>query len=124
SAHDPQTRPSERTGASPAEGRAPPAAEPSEGDAPADLPEEHRLIRAARRALPAEPAAALARVREHARRFPSGLLAEERELLRVSALAALDRRVEARRVAAAFARRWPSSAYAARVRELAGGDAP
>ena len=52
---------------------------------------------------------ALALVAEHGRRFPSGRLAEEREGLRVRALAGAGRAEEARRAAAAFAGRFPRS---------------
>lgn len=88
---------------------------------PLDLPEEHRLLRSARTALPTTPTRTLAKVREHARRFPSGVLAEEREMLRVSALAAIGRSADARRAADSFRSRWPRSAYARRVEELAAG---
>lgn len=53
--------------------------------------------------------AALALLAEHRRRFPDGRLAEEREGLRVRALASAGRREEARRAAAAFAKRFPRS---------------
>ena len=56
-----------------------------------------------------EFADALALVAEHGRRFPSGRLAEEREGLRVRALAGAGRTEEARRAAAAFAGRFPRS---------------
>jgi hypothetical protein len=46
---------------------------------------------------------------EHARRFPNGRLAEEREALRVRSLDRLGRKDEARRAAAAFAARFPRS---------------
>ncbi len=46
---------------------------------------------------------------EHARRFPNGRLAEEREALRVRSLAATGRGTDARRAVADFARRFPHS---------------
>ena len=57
----------------------------------------------------------LALVAEHARRFPKGHLAEEREALRVRSLNALGRRHEAHRAAAAFAVQFPRSVLLPRV---------
>jgi hypothetical protein len=51
----------------------------------------------------------LALVAEHGRRFPSGRLAEEREALRVRALAGAGRTEESRRAAAAFTSQFPRS---------------
>jgi hypothetical protein len=61
-------------------------------------------------------ATALARLDEHARRFPRGLLGEEREAERVLALCELGRVAEARRAAAAFLAESPRSPLADRVR--------
>jgi len=52
---------------------------------------------------------ALALVAEHARRFPRGHLAEQREALRVRSLVGSGRADEARRAAAAFAIQFPRS---------------
>ncbi len=52
---------------------------------------------------------AVALVGEHARRFPTGRLAEEREALRVRSLLGSGRSEEARQAAAAFAVRFPRS---------------
>ena len=54
-------------------------------------------------------ATALVLVAEHARRFPKGHLAEEREALRVRSLAGAGRTEEARRATAAFGARFPRS---------------
>ena len=62
---------------------------------------------------------ALVLVAEHARRFPKGRLAEEREALRVRSLAGASRGDEARRALAAFARRFPRSVLLPRLREQA-----
>ena len=62
---------------------------------------------------------ALALVREHARRFPRGPLAEEREALRVESLVGLGLTAEARRLAAAYAARFPRSVLLSRVEEAA-----
>jgi len=58
---------------------------------------------------------ALALLAEHARRFPNGRLAEEREALRVRSLLAAGRNAEAHRVAAAFATQFPRSALLQRL---------
>ena len=58
---------------------------------------------------------ALVLVAEHARRFPNGHLAEEREALRVRSLQGSGRSDEARRAAAAFALRFPRSVLLPRV---------
>ena len=63
-------------------------------------------------------APALAALGEHARRFPTGHLAEEREALRIRALTGLGRRTEARRAAEAFRARFPHSFLLPRVDEL------
>jgi hypothetical protein len=60
---------------------------------------------------------ALALVGEHDRQFPNGRLAEEREALRVRSLAASGHPEEARRTAAAFAKRFPRSVLLPRLAE-------
>lgn len=65
---------------------------------------------------------ALAISAEHARRFPDGWLAEEREALRVRSLAGAGRAAEARRAAVAFAERFPRSALSSRLRATTGAD--
>ncbi|HET9956132.1 MAG TPA: hypothetical protein VFQ61_16610 [Polyangiaceae bacterium] len=60
---------------------------------------------------------------EHARRFPRGQLAEEREALRVRSLASAGRIAEARRAAQAFADHFPRSVLLARIQQIAGGKA-
>jgi hypothetical protein len=71
---------------------------------------ELRLLRQARSAVAhGDFAAALSPIAEHTRRFKNGRLAEEREALRVRALAGLGRTEEARRAAAAFRVRFPRS---------------
>ena len=63
-----------------------------------------------------DPKSALAAVGEHARRFPNGALAEERDMERVVALCALGRRDEAARATERFERAYPASAHEARIR--------
>jgi hypothetical protein len=64
--------------------------------------------------------AALVLVAAHARHFPHGRLAEEREALRVRSLARSGRPDEARRAAGSFANRFPRSVLLPRLREIAG----
>lgn len=72
--------------------------------------EELRVLEPARVAVArGEFAKAMRPIAEHARRFKEGQLAEEREALRVKALAGLGRTDEARRAAAAFVARFPRS---------------
>jgi hypothetical protein len=89
-----------------------PAASPA-----ASLAEETRVLASARGALAAGRAGdALALLDEHARRFPSGALAEERSAVHVLSLCALGRVEEAKRVAAAFVSRAPRSPLLPRLR--------
>jgi len=52
----------------------------------------------------------------HRRRFPNGVMAEERELKRIETLCALGRVDAARSAAQAFSRRFPSSALRDKAR--------
>ncbi len=71
---------------------------------------EQAMLASARRAIAAgDPAGALAAVRRHAREFGAGTLAEERELLRVQALARAGKGAQARKAAARFKQRFPRS---------------
>jgi hypothetical protein len=75
-----------------------------------DLAAERALLDGARHALESEDAAAaLAAVDLHQRRFPNGLLAQEREAIAVRALLALGRRDEAAKRATRFHARFPDS---------------
>jgi hypothetical protein len=60
---------------------------------------------------------ALVLLAEHARRFPNGRLAEEREALRVHSFAVCGRLDEARNAAGAFASRFPRSVLLPRLAE-------
>jgi hypothetical protein len=60
---------------------------------------------------------ALEAIAEHQRRFPSGRLREEREALRVKALAGLGRNEEARLAAKRFRERFPQSVLSGRIEE-------
>jgi len=80
---------------------------------------ELRLLRQARAAVArAAYAAALQPIAEHTRRFKDGRLAEEREALRVKALAGLGRTDEARRAAKAFRARFPRSVLLPAVSQM------
>jgi hypothetical protein len=81
-------------------------------------PTEGALLLQARRAMSSDPAKALALTDEHARRFPSGDLGPEREVLAIEALCALKRRSEARARLDAFRRQFPQSLHVARLERL------
>lgn len=94
-------------------------------DAPATpaeaLAEETRLLREANAATRAgDTARARALLDEHARRFPRGVLAEERDAERVLSLCAAGRTDEARAAAARFLATHPHSTLGARVRASCG----
>jgi hypothetical protein len=111
--------------AAPVTGVVPFAAAAASGGNPNPLPDESKtnersLLGAARSAVAdGDFAEALVPIGEHARRFESGLLAEEREALRVKALSGLGQAEEARRVAAAFEQRFPNSVLRRSVRQMA-----
>jgi hypothetical protein len=74
------------------------------------LAAERALLDVARSALArGEAGDALAAADRHAREYPEGALAEERDAIAIRALAALGRRPEAKTRAAAFERRYPKS---------------
>jgi len=80
---------------------------------------ELKLLRQARAAVAREAyAAALTPIAEHAHKFKDGRLAEEREALRVKALAGLGRTDEARRAATAFRARFPRSVLLPAVSQM------
>jgi hypothetical protein len=86
------------------------------GSAPA--PNEGSILLRARQQLGSDPAAALALTDEHARRYPSGSLTQEREVLAIEALTRLGRISDARARLAAFRDRFPQSAHIARLEAL------
>jgi hypothetical protein len=91
----------------PAAGKAPLRPRRSE---PAADAAEFELIRSAHTAYVSHDFAnALVLVGQHAQRFPHGLLAEEREALRIRCLLGSGRTPEAARAESAFARRFPRS---------------
>jgi hypothetical protein len=85
-------------------------AAPANAESGSTLAAERQLLDVARRAVTEENgAAALAAVTEHERRYPNGLLVQEREVMAVRALALLGRSEEARARADRFRSRFPSS---------------
>jgi hypothetical protein len=83
---------------------------------------EARLVGIAREALQQRDAArALLVLEDTGRRFPSGILLQEREALAISALAALGRKTESAARAGVFLRAFPTSPHAARVRAAVRG---
>jgi hypothetical protein len=82
-------------------------------------PEEIQLLSRARQAdARRDYPRVLSVLSEHERNFPSGRLAEEREVLRVKALVGLGRTDQARRTAARFRRQFPRSVLLHRVDEM------
>lgn len=78
--------------------------------APAQL-SEVELLEQARQSLKSDPSRALQRANEHARRFPRGVLVQEREVLAIQALRRLGRDAEADRRTEAFSKAFPGSAF-------------
>jgi len=89
------------------------------GDAKSAAP-EHLLVRRAQDALVSDPARALALADEHAVRYPSGELTQEREVVAVDALSKLGRREEAVLRARALVRRSPRTPYVAHLEKAIG----
>jgi type IV secretory pathway VirB10-like protein len=83
---------------------------------PSSLAQELALLTAARQAVRSgKIRKALSVLGRHARRFPDGVMAEEREAERVAALCALGRTDQATRAAQAFLARFTGSPQSARV---------
>ncbi len=91
---------------------------PSASPAASGADEELALLGEAQHALPKDPDLALAFVRDHERRYPNGLLGQEREAVAVSALWQIGRRDEARQRAERFAGEHPRSTYIGRMRNI------
>jgi hypothetical protein len=82
------------------------------------LERERALVSAAQRALAEKrPARALDVLDDHARTFPHGAMAEDRDALRVVALCLAGRIADADASRTKFFRRWPKSLHASRVRK-------
>ena len=72
---------------------------------------EAALLERARSLATNNPSQALAVTREHARRFPNGLLAQEREVIAIEALRKLGKQDEASQRATKFQKTYPGSAH-------------
>jgi hypothetical protein len=76
----------------------------------ASLGEERRLLDAARDAIVrGEPETALASTAAHAARFPDGVLSEERDALRIRALARLGKKADAQGLLMSMRAKYPNS---------------
>jgi hypothetical protein len=116
---------SQQAGAAPAAGAPPPRARRRYSHARAvavaplvDPEAEIALLTGAEQALELSPRRTLALLGEHARRFPEGVLAQEREVLAVDAELALGRTAAAAQRARAFLARFPGSAHRHRLESL------
>jgi hypothetical protein len=89
-------------------------------DSGQDSADEYRLVRAARQAASIDPASALALTDEHLRRFPHGMLGQERETIAIEALARLGNAAAARKRADRFLATYPTSPYAKRIQAAVG----
>ena len=93
----------------------PPRAPPVTPEPPPPI-SEAELLEQARSALKSDPARALSRANQHASRYPAGALVQEREVIAIKALRALDRDAEAERRAESFAKAYPGSAFARKLK--------
>ena len=108
--------------------REPPRSTPAVETRPASAPSvsvpsattEIELLERAQDALPSSPALTLRLLREHAVRFPDGMLSQEREVLAIDALLRAGQRESAITRAQRFATRWPASAHNRRISVLIG----
>jgi hypothetical protein len=95
----------------------PSAAPVSVAEAPASVPSELELIKRAQAAR-GQPGAVLSALAEHERAYPTGMLAQEREVLAIEALVSAGRRGEAETRAKKLESAHPGSAHLRRVRVL------
>lgn len=111
--------PSPRPAPVPSASSAAPAILPAPGEAPSDLAAEQGLIDTARSALSrGRGADALHAADDHARRFPRGRLAEEREMLAIQALLLVGKRADAEARVSRFHEAYPQSLYGSAVDAL------
>jgi hypothetical protein len=114
--HVPERAPPVAPRAESAEKRAPVASRPADS-----LAQEVAILSHASAELHAgRPSAALKALDEHRRKFPRGVLAQERTSARIQALCALGRMKEAQAELARLARTSPSSPHVARARKACG----
>jgi hypothetical protein len=90
----------------------------SKSDSQKAVLEEAALLHEARTALGPDPSKALELSRTHQRRFPSGALTQEREVIAIQALSQLGRGDDAKRRAAQFVQRYPNSPHKHKIESL------
>jgi hypothetical protein len=86
-----------------------------------DSVSEADLLGQAQAVLASDPGRALALAEQHSRRFPHGVLTQEREVIAVEALARLGRRAEAAARAERFLQAFPTSAHRSKIESIIGG---
>jgi hypothetical protein len=79
---------------------------------------ELEMLRAAKSALPASPAVALAHLADHRAAYPHGVLEQERQVLQIEALLAARKLHAAAKAAGDFAAEFPRSAHLRRVQRM------
>jgi len=77
-----------------------------------------QLLERAQDALRSRPSEALTLADHHARRFPQGLLVQEREVIAIEALVKTGRKADAKARAARFESSFPGSSHTRRIRIL------
>ena len=100
--------------------QAPTAPPEAPSDAASRLREEAALVQRAERLLDADPAAALRLTDERRRRFPTGALDQEAEVVAIDALLRLGRRADATTRARTFEAAHAGSLHARRIKRLMG----
>jgi hypothetical protein len=105
------------TAPSPPEPRGLQTPRPTRSQAPSEdgLAREAKLLHQAHGVMATDPRKALAIAGEHARRYPQGQLAAERDLILIQALVKLGRHREAEARARALRKRTPNSIYGQRL---------
>ncbi|MBN8609270.1 MAG: hypothetical protein J0L92_01710 [Deltaproteobacteria bacterium] len=121
-AHVGSARPTRREPAVPVELLSAPQVEATTGVVPEvvepDVPSEAVMLGSAMRGLRSDPAAALAEAERHARHYPSGTMADEREVIAIDALVRLGRRADAEARATRFRDAHPSSPSLRRIERI------
>jgi hypothetical protein len=79
---------------------------------------EFPLLRSAQQTLSTDPLRSLDQCAAHAMQFPSGVMAQEREMIAIEALLRLGRIQQANARASTFLRQFPGSAHATRLENL------
>ncbi len=95
---------------------------PKQQPAGRDPSQEATLLLSARSVLASNPTMALRITKEHARRFPSGNLGQEREVIAIEALRRLGQRDAAQKRATAFERQYPGSAHRSKIEQTLQGN--